>query len=66
MTKQRPIPKTYLGDGVFVELSGAGGAHRPGLVHRLDQYTSGLVLIARNDQVHRQLSAAIERRDVKS
>ena len=46
-------------------LSVAGGAHRPGLVHRLDFYTSGLVLCATNDRVHRELSAAIERREVK-
>lgn len=51
--------------GHYQSLSAAGGEHRPGLVHRLDQHTSGLVLIARNDRVHRQLSAAIERREVK-
>lgn len=47
------------------KLSAAGGAHRPGLVHRLDLYTSGLILCATNDRVHRELSAAIERREVK-
>ncbi len=46
-------------------LSTAGGEIRPGVVHRLDQDTSGLVLVAKEDQVHRELSAAIERRDVK-
>ena len=51
--------------GHYRRLSAAGGEHRPGLVHRLDQHTSGLVLIARNDVVHRQLAAALERREVK-
>ena len=36
-------------------LSRAGGGFRPGLVHRLDKDTSGLVLVARNDHSHRHL-----------
>lgn len=46
-------------------LSASGGQHRPGLVHRLDQDTSGLVLIAKSDVVHRKLSTALEGRLVK-
>lgn len=46
-------------------LSETGGQHRPGLVHRLDQDTSGLVLIAKSDTVHRKLSASLENRHVK-
>ncbi|MFO7945586.1 MAG: RluA family pseudouridine synthase [Armatimonadota bacterium] len=47
------------------QLSGRGGAKRPGLVHRLDQDTSGLVLVAKSDEIHRRLSEQIERREVK-
>jgi 23S rRNA pseudouridine1911/1915/1917 synthase len=51
--------------GHFDTLSHSGGAHRPGLVHRLDMQTSGLLLAASDDRIHRELSAAIERREVK-
>jgi 23S rRNA pseudouridine1911/1915/1917 synthase len=50
----------HLGD-----LSGIGGVLRPGIVHRLDKDTSGLLLIAKHDQAHRVLAAALKRRDVK-
>lgn len=46
-------------------LSEAGGGHRPGLVHRLDQDTSGLVLVAKSDDIHRRLSEQIENTEVK-
>lgn len=36
-------------------LSRIGDADRPGIVHRLDKYTSGLLVVAKNDQVHRHL-----------
>ncbi len=39
--------------------SAAGGAGRPGIVHRLDKGTSGLMLAARNDQSHRSLAAQL-------
>ncbi len=51
--------------GYCNSLSTAGGQVRPGLVHRLDRDTSGLLLVAKADQVHRRLSAAIEQREVK-
>jgi 23S rRNA pseudouridine1911/1915/1917 synthase len=38
-------------------LSGIGGVERPGIVHRLDKDTSGLMVVAKNDVAHRALSA---------
>jgi 23S rRNA pseudouridine1911/1915/1917 synthase len=38
-------------------LSGIGGVKRPGIVHRLDKDTTGLMVIAKNDRAHRRLSA---------
>ena len=38
-------------------LSGIGGVARPGIVHRLDKETSGLLVVAKTDQAHRALSA---------
>jgi 23S rRNA pseudouridine1911/1915/1917 synthase len=38
-------------------LSGIGGVRRPGIVHRLDKDTSGLLVVAKNDAAHRALSA---------
>ncbi|MFN2240404.1 MAG: RluA family pseudouridine synthase, partial [Thermoanaerobaculia bacterium] len=40
------------------DLSGIGGEIRPGIVHRLDKDTSGVLLVAKNDAAHRALSAA--------
>ncbi len=40
------------------DLSGVGGELRPGIVHRLDKDTSGVMIIAKNDDAHRKLSAA--------
>ena len=41
------------------ELSSEGGDERPGLVHRLDKDTSGLLVVAKDDRTHRLLSAAL-------
>ena len=41
-----------------LDLSGIGGELRPGIVHRLDKDTSGVMLIAKNDDAHRKLTAA--------
>ncbi len=49
----------------ITDLSGIGGELRPGLVHRLDKDTSGLMLVAKNDTSHRALAAMIEARQVK-
>lgn len=40
------------------DLSGIGGVERPGIVHRLDKDTSGVLLVAKNDLAHRQLELA--------
>ena len=46
---------------------GARGGHelRPGIVHRLDKDTSGLLIVARSEAAYRVLVAAMERRDIK-
>ena len=46
-------------------LAPAGGDLRPGIVHRLDRMTSGLVLVAKNDQAHRSLSDQFKNREVQ-
>jgi len=46
-------------------LSSAGDARRPGIVHRLDKMTSGLVVVAKNDTVHRQLAEQFKSRAVR-
>ena len=46
-------------------LSGIGGELRPGIVHRLDKDTSGLLIIAKNDKAHINLSEQIKNREVK-
>ncbi len=49
----------------LTDLSGIGGVLRPGIVHRLDRDTSGLMLVAKNDAAHRTLAAALKRREVR-
>ena len=46
-------------------LSGIGGEIRPGIVHRLDKDTSGLLIIAKNDEAHLNMSNQIKDRKVK-
>jgi 23S rRNA pseudouridine1911/1915/1917 synthase len=46
-------------------LSGIGGVERPGIVHRLDRETSGVILVAKNDVAHRALSAQFAGRTVQ-
>ncbi len=46
------------------ELSGIGGVMRPGIVHRLDKDTSGLILVAKNDEAHEALSAQLKDRSL--
>ena len=45
-------------------LSGVGGVLRPGIVHRLDKDTSGLMVVAKNDTAHVALAAQLERREM--
>ncbi len=49
----------------FGSLSGVGGELRPGIVHRLDRGTSGLIVVAKTDQAHRQLAGQFARRTAK-
>ena len=46
-------------------LSGIGGEERPGIVHRLDKDTSGLMLVAKDDQAHLSLSGQLEARTIE-
>jgi len=45
-------------------LSGIGGVQRPGIVHRLDRDTSGLMVVAKTDEAHQHLSDQLSRREV--
>ena len=47
------------------DLSGINGALRPGIVHRLDKDTSGLLVVAKNDFAHRSLAAQIKEKSAK-
>ncbi len=49
----------------FGQLSEVGGELRPGIVHRLDKATSGLIVVAKNDESHRKLAAQFAKRLVK-
>ncbi len=42
------------------DLSGIGGVKRPGIVHRIDKLTSGLIVVAKNDMAHASLAAQIK------
>ena len=46
------------------DLSGIGGVERPGIVHRLDKGTSGVLVVAKTDIVHRELSVQFERHSI--
>ncbi|HEY1749932.1 MAG TPA: RluA family pseudouridine synthase [Caulobacteraceae bacterium] len=46
-------------------LSGVGGVARPGIVHRLDKDTSGVMVAAKTDAAHRGLAALFERHDIE-
>src|SRR3989442_8458110 len=65
-----PAPGHYPGTLVHALLgrggawSAVGGAARPGVVHRLDKGTSGLIVVARNDVSHRALSAQLKDRSL--
>lgn len=47
------------------QLAGIGGVERPGIVHRLDKDTAGLMIVAKNDRAHKILSEMIADRKVK-
>jgi 23S rRNA pseudouridine1911/1915/1917 synthase len=46
-------------------LSGVGGVERPGIVHRLDRETSGLIIVAKNDRAHRGLAEQFSERSLQ-
>ena len=47
------------------DLSGIGGEKRPGIVHRLDRGTSGLLVVAKNDRAHEELARQFHDREVE-
>lgn len=47
------------------DLSGIGGVTRPGIVHRLDKGTTGVMVVAKNDRAHQVLSQAFQQREVE-
>jgi 23S rRNA pseudouridine1911/1915/1917 synthase len=49
----------------FRTLSGVGGELRPGIVHRLDRFTSGVLLVAKTDATHQDLAAQFSSRQVE-
>ncbi len=51
--------------GKISNLSGIGGVERPGIVHRLDKDTSGIMLIAKNDFSHNALASSFKNREIK-
>lgn len=46
------------------QMQGVGGVHRPGVVHRLDKDTSGVLIMAKHDQAHHLLQAQFQNREV--
>jgi 23S rRNA pseudouridine1911/1915/1917 synthase len=46
-------------------LSGIGGVARPGILHRLDKDTSGLMIVTKNDFAHQKLSEELKKREIK-
>ena len=49
----------------FKKLSSGSAPDRPGIVHRLDKDTSGLLLVAKTDEVYQKLQKALQQRDIK-
>lgn len=67
-----PAPGNYTGTLVNAllyhagaSLSGIGGVIRPGIVHRIDKDTSGLLVVAKNDAAHTALSAELEHHGIE-
>lgn len=50
--------------GYAPQIEGIGGEQRPGIVHRLDKNTSGLIIVAKNDRAHRYLQEQFSQRKV--
>jgi 23S rRNA pseudouridine1911/1915/1917 synthase len=62
-TTRGTLVNALLGRGQ--KLSQAGDALRPGIVHRLDKETSGIILVAKNDPAHAKLGESFRQREVK-
>lgn len=67
-----PAPGNYTGTLVNAllyhcrdSLSGIGGVMRPGIVHRIDKDTSGLLVVAKNDEAHTALSAELKHHGIE-
>lgn len=66
-----PAPGNYTGTlvnallGHCHDLSGIGGVLKPGIVHRLDKGTSGLLVVAKTDEVHRKLARQFKNKTTK-
>lgn len=66
-----PAPGNYAGTLVNAllyhckDLSGIGGTKRPGIVHRLDKDTSGVLVVAKNDLAHQKLAAQLKKRTMQ-
>ncbi len=66
-----PAPGNYSGTLVnalmyhFKTLAGGSGRERPGIVHRLDKNTSGLILVAKTDGAYQRLQQQMQRREIR-
>ena len=66
-----PAPGHYTGTLVNAllhhckDLSGIGGVERPGIVHRLDKDTSGVVMVAKTESAHKNLAAQFKNREIR-
>ena len=66
-----PAPGNYTGtlvNGILYhcnDLSGINGVIRPGIVHRIDKDTSGILVIAKNDEAHNNLAAQFKEHSIK-
>ncbi|MBU1167290.1 RluA family pseudouridine synthase, partial [Patescibacteria group bacterium] len=49
----------------FPEIKNVGESHRPGIVHRLDKETSGIMVVARNEATYKNLVEQFKNREVK-
>ena len=58
------LVNVLVGRGTPLSAGSEGGEGRPGIVHRLDRDTSGLLIVAKSDVAHRRLARAIEQRKV--
>ncbi len=60
-----PDVRPTLAHGLLALGAAGGDPDRPGIVHRLDRDTSGLLVVARSDEAHRRLTEAIRQREVE-